>query len=227
MLGDDVVIHVMEIVGNSVRVGIQAPRSLPVYREEIWDAVRAENRAAAAAMPAALPAVRPAACPPCLFCALADGYGASGSSRTRPRSEEQDMAPRPFRRRRKATRIARNLALAEAALAMAMSRVGATGGAVKSGAGAAGGAVKGRGRLLLAGTAVLAAGAVALLKRDKVAQVLPSRSGAEPVADAPPPPQQSNSDAPGPVANTATPIPVAPDPAVRPGTDAGESTPTG
>jgi carbon storage regulator len=56
MLGDDVVIHVMEIVGNSVRVGIQAPRSLPVYREEIWDAVREENRAAAAAMPAALPA---------------------------------------------------------------------------------------------------------------------------------------------------------------------------
>ena len=56
MLGDDVVVHVMEIVGNSVRVGIQAPRSLPVYREEIWDAVREENRAAAAARPNALPA---------------------------------------------------------------------------------------------------------------------------------------------------------------------------
>jgi carbon storage regulator len=55
MLGDDVVIHVMEIVGNSVRVGIQAPRSLPVYREEIWDAVREENRAAAAALPGSLP----------------------------------------------------------------------------------------------------------------------------------------------------------------------------
>jgi carbon storage regulator len=47
MLGDDIVLHVMEIVGNSVRVGIQAPRSLPVYREEIWNAVREENRAAA------------------------------------------------------------------------------------------------------------------------------------------------------------------------------------
>ena len=54
MLGDDVVVHVMEIVGNSVRVGIQAPRSLPVYREEIWDAVRAENRAAADAAPDAV-----------------------------------------------------------------------------------------------------------------------------------------------------------------------------
>jgi carbon storage regulator len=62
MLGDDVVVHVMEIVGNSVRVGIQAPRSLPVYREEIWDAVRAENQAAATAAADALPTqTRPAA----------------------------------------------------------------------------------------------------------------------------------------------------------------------
>ena len=61
MVGDDVVVHVMEIVGNSVRVGIQAPRSLPVYREEIWDAVRQENQAAAKAAPGALPApARPA-----------------------------------------------------------------------------------------------------------------------------------------------------------------------
>jgi carbon storage regulator len=62
MLGDDVVVHVMEIVGKSVRVGIQAPRSLPVYREEIWAAVRHENEAAAQAAPDALPApARPAA----------------------------------------------------------------------------------------------------------------------------------------------------------------------
>ena len=62
MLGDDIVVHVMEIVGNSVRVGIQAPRSVPVYREEIWDAVRQENQAAAKSAPDALPApARPAA----------------------------------------------------------------------------------------------------------------------------------------------------------------------
>jgi carbon storage regulator len=45
----------MEIVGNSVRVGIQAPRSVPVYREEIWNAVREENQAAAGAAPNELP----------------------------------------------------------------------------------------------------------------------------------------------------------------------------
>ena len=55
MLGDDIVVHVMEIVGNSVRVGIQAPRSVPVYREEIWNAVRDENRAAADSAPTDLP----------------------------------------------------------------------------------------------------------------------------------------------------------------------------
>jgi carbon storage regulator len=47
MLGDDITIHVMEIVGNSARVGIEAPKSLPVYREEIWAAVKEENQASA------------------------------------------------------------------------------------------------------------------------------------------------------------------------------------
>ena len=47
MVGDDVVIEIMEIAGSSVRVGIGAPRSIPVYREEIYTAVREENRAGA------------------------------------------------------------------------------------------------------------------------------------------------------------------------------------
>jgi carbon storage regulator len=49
----------MEIVGNSVRVGVEAPKSVPVYREEIWAAVKEENKAAAAAETTTLP--RPAA----------------------------------------------------------------------------------------------------------------------------------------------------------------------
>jgi carbon storage regulator len=55
MLGEDVSIQVMEIVGNQVRIGIQAPKSVPVYREEIWEAVKAENQAAAEAAPDELP----------------------------------------------------------------------------------------------------------------------------------------------------------------------------
>ena len=47
MVGDDIVVEIMEIVGNSVRVGISAPRSVPVYREEIYAAVRDEDGGAA------------------------------------------------------------------------------------------------------------------------------------------------------------------------------------
>ena len=55
-LGDDVLIEVMEVTGSTVRVGIAAPKSIPVYREEIWTAVTAENAEAAKA-PAQLPDV--------------------------------------------------------------------------------------------------------------------------------------------------------------------------
>ena len=55
MLGDDVVVEVIEVSGSSVRIGIAAPRSVPVYREEIYTAIKSENTAAAAADPAQLP----------------------------------------------------------------------------------------------------------------------------------------------------------------------------
>ena len=49
ILGDDVIIEVTEIRGQTVRLGIDAPRSVPVYREEIWLEVKRENEAAARA----------------------------------------------------------------------------------------------------------------------------------------------------------------------------------
>ena len=49
VLGDDITIQVMEIAGNNVRLGVDAPKELPVYREEIWAAVKQENQAAAEA----------------------------------------------------------------------------------------------------------------------------------------------------------------------------------
>ena len=49
VLGEDITIEVVEVAGNTVRIGVTAPREVPVYREEIWTAVRAENEAAAAA----------------------------------------------------------------------------------------------------------------------------------------------------------------------------------
>jgi carbon storage regulator len=46
-LGDDVTVTVLEIAGSTVRLGIDAPAEIPVYRHEIWAAVKEENRAAA------------------------------------------------------------------------------------------------------------------------------------------------------------------------------------
>jgi carbon storage regulator len=57
MLGDDVVVEVLEVRGQTVRLGIDAPRSLLIYREEIWLEVKRENEAAAHAASATLPEV--------------------------------------------------------------------------------------------------------------------------------------------------------------------------
>jgi carbon storage regulator len=46
-LGDEITITVMEISGSSVRIGIDAPADVPIYRHEIWEAIKEENRAAA------------------------------------------------------------------------------------------------------------------------------------------------------------------------------------
>ena len=48
VIGDDIVLHVQDVSGSTVRIGIEAPKSTPVYREEIWAAVREENERAAA-----------------------------------------------------------------------------------------------------------------------------------------------------------------------------------
>lgn len=42
-LGDDITITVVEIKGNSVRLGIKAPGSLKIYRKELYDRIKKEN----------------------------------------------------------------------------------------------------------------------------------------------------------------------------------------
>lgn len=45
--GDDITITVLDVAGSTVRLGIDAPTEIPVYRHEVWEAVKEENRAAA------------------------------------------------------------------------------------------------------------------------------------------------------------------------------------
>ena len=47
MIGDDVGITVVDIRGDKVRLGINAPASVPVHRKEVYDAIQRENREAA------------------------------------------------------------------------------------------------------------------------------------------------------------------------------------
>jgi carbon storage regulator len=48
VIGSDVVVTVIELRGGQVRVGIDAPREVQVHREEVYEEVRRENKAAAA-----------------------------------------------------------------------------------------------------------------------------------------------------------------------------------
>ncbi len=63
VIGDEILVTVMGVSGHTVRLGIAAPEGVPIYREEIWLAVKEENRAAAEATPDALPDEPPAAEP--------------------------------------------------------------------------------------------------------------------------------------------------------------------
>jgi len=46
-IGDDIQISVVEIKGSQVKLGIQAPKSIEVHREEIYQKIQEENRRAA------------------------------------------------------------------------------------------------------------------------------------------------------------------------------------
>ena len=55
MIGDDIEISVLSIMGEKVRIGIQAPRDIPVFRKEVYLEIQNERGGdtAAAAAPAA------------------------------------------------------------------------------------------------------------------------------------------------------------------------------
>ncbi|MGE7272708.1 carbon storage regulator CsrA [Brevibacillus panacihumi] len=46
MIGDTIEIKIISVEGDQVRIGIEAPRKLDVYRKEIYDAIQEENRLA-------------------------------------------------------------------------------------------------------------------------------------------------------------------------------------
>jgi len=57
MIGDQVEISIVDIKGDQVKLGINAPRTVKVYRQEVYRAIQEENVAAAKAAPDKLPSL--------------------------------------------------------------------------------------------------------------------------------------------------------------------------
>ncbi|KQX67221.1 carbon storage regulator CsrA [Angustibacter sp. Root456] len=60
VIGDEVVIRVLDVKGDVVRIGVDAPRHVQIHRQEVYEAVMAANRAAAASSDAGLSALQDA-----------------------------------------------------------------------------------------------------------------------------------------------------------------------
>jgi carbon storage regulator len=46
MIGDQIELSILSVAGDKVRIGIDAPRAIPVFRKEVWLAIREEDVAA-------------------------------------------------------------------------------------------------------------------------------------------------------------------------------------
>jgi carbon storage regulator len=44
IIGDDVVITIVDVRGDKVRLGIDAPTEIPVHRREVYEAIQRENQ---------------------------------------------------------------------------------------------------------------------------------------------------------------------------------------
>jgi carbon storage regulator len=77
-IGDDVKITIVEVKGNHVKLGIDAPPSVKVHREEIYERIQMENRRAQAQQGGG-----------------ATGSGSSGNDGAKPGGGSPDAPPEP------------------------------------------------------------------------------------------------------------------------------------
>ena len=47
MIGDNITISIIDIKGDQIRLGVEAPRHVKVFRQEVFAEIEAENKAAA------------------------------------------------------------------------------------------------------------------------------------------------------------------------------------
>lgn len=51
VIGDNIVITIVEIKGDNIKLSVDAPREIKIYRGELYDAIVGENKQAAVQMP--------------------------------------------------------------------------------------------------------------------------------------------------------------------------------
>lgn len=56
VIGDHIVITVVDIRGDKVRLGVEAPKEVPVHRQEVYEAIQRENALKTNAPKSELPA---------------------------------------------------------------------------------------------------------------------------------------------------------------------------
>ena len=45
-IGDDITLTIIDVKGDQVKIGVEAPGNVKVYRQEVFDAIQSENQAA-------------------------------------------------------------------------------------------------------------------------------------------------------------------------------------
>ena len=83
MIGDNIEVTVVDIRGDKVRLGINAPKEISVHRKEVYDAIRRENKAAAQVKPEDL-----------------SGFGKIGSKDDKEQTQVNQQGTRPPSARR-------------------------------------------------------------------------------------------------------------------------------
>ncbi len=49
-IGEDITITLIDVHGDQVKIGVEAPKNVKVFRQEVFDAIQKENKAAVAAV---------------------------------------------------------------------------------------------------------------------------------------------------------------------------------
>jgi carbon storage regulator len=51
MIGEDISISIIDIQGDHIRLGVDAPKTVKVFRQEVFEAIKSQNKAAVASKP--------------------------------------------------------------------------------------------------------------------------------------------------------------------------------